>query len=97
MDSGALFGVVWREIRKHTLLRGCDIHCITAMAFSICNMASVRCSMGVRFSEGPLWEVPLYVQTWWLTLWKKLHVYGNPVSPLKTLLPLLESWPLFLS
>ena len=23
-------------------------------------MASVRCSVGVRFSEGPLWEVPLY-------------------------------------
>ena len=24
-----------------------------------CNTASVRCSVGVRFSEGPLWEVPL--------------------------------------
>ena len=31
----------------------------TAMVFSIHNTASVCCSVGVRFSEGPLWEVPL--------------------------------------
>ena len=33
--------------------------CITAMVVSIHNTASVRCSVGVRFSEGPLLEVPL--------------------------------------
>ena len=32
------------------------------MVFSIRNTASVRCSVGVRFSEGPLWEVPLYYE-----------------------------------
>ena len=30
------------------------------MVVSIRNTASVRCSVGVRFSEGPLWEIPLY-------------------------------------
>ena len=30
------------------------------MVVSIRNTAIVRCSVGVRFSEGPLWEVPLY-------------------------------------
>ena len=44
-------------IGKRPLLGGCL--CITAMVFSIRNTASVRCSVGVRFSEGPLWEVPL--------------------------------------
>ena len=43
-------------IGKCPLLGGC--YCITAMVFSI-NTASIRCSVGVRFSEGPLWEVPL--------------------------------------
>ena len=43
-------------IGKRPLLGG-----ITAMVFSIRNTASVRCSVGVRFSEGPLWEVPLYI------------------------------------
>ena len=32
------------------------------MVFSIRNTASVRCSVGVRLSEGPLWEVPLYMR-----------------------------------
>ena len=33
------------------------------MVVSIRNTASVRCSAGVRFSEGPLWEVPLYMSS----------------------------------
>ena len=37
---------------------------IAAMVFSIRNTASVRCSVGVRLSEGPLWEVPLYSLPW---------------------------------
>ena len=43
------------------------------MVFSIRNTASVRCSVGVRFSEGPLWEVPLYnvVNRWYF-----FTVYG---------------------
>ena len=34
------------------------------MVVSIRNTASVRCSVGVHFSEGPdpLWEVELYMQ-----------------------------------
>ena len=33
------------------------------MVISICNTAGVRCREVVRFSEGPLWEVRLYLQT----------------------------------
>ena len=50
MRDGAPFGAVLSAVRNREA---------SAMVFSIRNMASVGCSLGVRFSEGPLWEVPL--------------------------------------
>ena len=34
---------------------------VANVVVSIRNTTSVRCSVGVRFSEGPLWKVPLYI------------------------------------
>ena len=65
MDSGALFGTVKSGSIRFSEVA--NVHCITAMAFSICNMASVRCSVGVSFSEGLLWgfHCTHIVQTRW--------------------------------
>ena len=47
-------------IQKRPLLGGCLS--ITTMVISICNTDCVRCREVVRFSEGPLMEVRLYLQ-----------------------------------
>ena len=49
-------------IRKRPLLGGCE--CITSKVISIRIMGSVRCREVVRFSEGPLWEVRLYYNSY---------------------------------
>ena len=71
------------------------------MVVSIRNMASVRCSVGVRFSEGPLWEVPLYDMNLYMPSTRNreshwsLFVHNHPVAPRSC--KALESVPLKLT
>ena len=66
-------------IEKHPLLGG--YLCISTIVISIRNTAFVRCREVVRFSEGPLLEVRLYIVMYPTYVWQsRVEIEGYSVA-----------------
>ena len=80
-------------IVRCTEYRGCPLLggslSINDMLNSIRVIDFVRCTEVVRFSECPLWEVPLYIVTYCESSWNSL--YKKVCEGLKTILLNIEN------